>query len=286
MRHPGRCGLRLWGVSIFPMAEGYVKMYRSVLDWEWYSDEAATRLFIHLLLTVNYLPGRFRGEEVEPGSTITSLDNLAGELGWNRSKLRRTLDKLKATGEVTTKTTNHWTTVTLGNWAKYQGCDQQTDQQTANRPTNNRPTSEPTTGNNRRRKEEEEGKNTEGRKRPRTQTWTLEQFQEAFRAVVLANPDRLAKSERTPFYGYWTEADLTGRMRFQSEKFFDVGRRMDTWQRNNFGKTMSNRLGAQMTKAEADAALVEIRKAHGIAPGGLVETQLIPKEVLEAFRRP
>lgn len=41
-----------------------------------------------------------------------------------------------------------------------------------------------------------------------------------------------------------------------------------------------------MTKTEADAALVEIRKAHGIAPGGLVETQLIPKEVLEAFRRP
>jgi len=152
------------------MAEGYVKMYRSVLDWEWYSDEAATRLFIHLLLTVNYLPGRFRGEEVQPGSTITSLDNLAGELGWNRSKLRRTLDKLKATGEVTTKTTNHWTTVTLGNWAKYQGGDQQTDQQTASKPTNKRPTdgptSGPTTGNNRRREEgkkerREEGKNQE-----------------------------------------------------------------------------------------------------------------------------
>lgn len=274
------------GAVSFPMAEGYVKMYRSVLDWEWYSDEAATRLFIHLLLTVNYLPGRFRGEEVQPGSTITSLDNLAGELGWNRSKLRRTLDKLKATGEVTTKTTNHWTTVTLGNWAKYQGCDQQTDQPTANKPTNKRPTSEPTTGNNRRREEGEEGKNTEGRKRPRTQTWTLEQFQEAFRAVVHANPDRLAKAERTPFYQYWTEADLTGRMRFQSEKFFDVGRRMDTWQRNNFGKTNGHRLGAQMTKAEADAALVEIRKANGIPPGGLVETQLIPHEVLEAFRRP
>lgn len=124
--------------------EGYIRIHRSLLEWEWYGDEAVKVLFLHLLLRVNWKAGRFRGQDVPPGCVVCSLQLLAESLGWSRSKLRHTLDKLKSTGEVASTTTNHWTTLTLVNWAKYQAegiaNDQPSDQPTANqRPTNSQP---------------------------------------------------------------------------------------------------------------------------------------------------
>jgi hypothetical protein len=34
------------------------------------------------------------------------------------------------------------------------------------------------------------------------------------------------------FKAYWTETDQKGKMRFQAEKFFDISRRLATWNRN------------------------------------------------------
>jgi len=34
------------------------------------------------------------------------------------------------------------------------------------------------------------------------------------------------------FQAYWTETDQKGKMRFQAEKFFDISRRLATWNRN------------------------------------------------------
>lgn len=151
-------GVSTDGASSFSMS-GYVKLHRSLKEWEWYSDEAATRLFIHLLIEVNWKPGRWRGVDIPAGSMVTSLEKMAASLCWDRSKLRRTLDKLKSTGEVNIKTTNHWTLVTVGNWAKYQEDDKQTDQPkrqqtTDHRPTTDRPPNTIEEGKKERREEE------------------------------------------------------------------------------------------------------------------------------------
>lgn len=37
---------------------GFILLHRSILRWEWYGDLNTARLFIHLLLTVNYEPQR------------------------------------------------------------------------------------------------------------------------------------------------------------------------------------------------------------------------------------
>lgn len=57
------------------------------------------------------------------------------------------------------------------------------------------------------------------------------EFREACRLVVEADQGRLPAGERGPFYAYWTEESRSGMMRFEAEKFFDHGRRMDTWRR-------------------------------------------------------
>ena len=33
---------------------GFIKLYREILDWQWYGEAATLKLFLHLLLTVNY----------------------------------------------------------------------------------------------------------------------------------------------------------------------------------------------------------------------------------------
>ena len=40
---------------------GFILLHRSILRWEWYGDLNTARLFIHLLLTVNYEPQRWQG---------------------------------------------------------------------------------------------------------------------------------------------------------------------------------------------------------------------------------
>lgn len=42
---------------------GFIALHRSLLKWEWYTDENTKALFIHLLLTVNYEPTA-EGEKV------------------------------------------------------------------------------------------------------------------------------------------------------------------------------------------------------------------------------
>ena len=45
---------------------GFILLHRSILRWEWYGDLNTARLFIHLLLTVNYEPQRWQGIAVCP----------------------------------------------------------------------------------------------------------------------------------------------------------------------------------------------------------------------------
>lgn len=52
------------------------------------------------------------------------------------------MDKLKSSGEVTIQTNNHWTTVTLGNWAEYQEVQPTNGRQKSQPPTDHRPTAD------------------------------------------------------------------------------------------------------------------------------------------------
>jgi hypothetical protein len=210
--------------------EGYIRIHRSLLDWEWYGDEAVTVLFLHLLLTVNWKPGKFRGQDIPPGTVVTSLDKLADTFGWTRGKLRRTILKLKQTGEATTQTTNHWTAVTLVNWAKYQNNDQQSGQPIGQQKTNHRPTNDqpPATI--------EEGKK-ERRKEVTTNVVTTRLDFDQFRARCLEVHRAsaiLSDAEAKAFFDYWTEGHPETKPRYATMDKFDIAKRMGTWKRNNF----------------------------------------------------
>lgn len=122
----------------------YIRLFRKITNWEWYSDGNTMRVFLHLLLTANWKDGRYRGHEIPRGSVVIGRKTLAKELKLSEREVRTALEHLKSTNEITTKTTNRFTIVTLVNYDNYQvvvnDSDHQNDQQPDQQSTNNRPT--------------------------------------------------------------------------------------------------------------------------------------------------
>ena len=137
---------------------GYIKTFRKMLDWEWYKDIPVRILFEHCLLKANFKPKKWQGIIIEVGSFVTSFDNLAFETGLTVQQVRTALNKLKSTGEVTSKSTSRYSIITIKNWNDYQESNTQDNKQiTNNQQTNNKQIT--TTKESKERKECKESKN-------------------------------------------------------------------------------------------------------------------------------
>lgn len=101
-------------------SNGFIVLYRSILDWEWYGDKNTTLLFIHLILTANYAPSEWRGRKIKAGQRVTSLSKLSQEISLSIKEIRTSLKHLQQTGEVACETTNQYTVITIKNYEKFQ----------------------------------------------------------------------------------------------------------------------------------------------------------------------
>lgn len=99
---------------------GYIRLFRSFLDWEWYSDIPCKVLFLHCLLKANYEPKKWRGEIINTGEFDTSLPHLAEETGLSVQQVRTALKKLQSTGEISEKATCKKRTIKVRNYCIYQ----------------------------------------------------------------------------------------------------------------------------------------------------------------------
>ena len=128
------------------MGEGWVKLHRSIIDWEWYSDQNTTRLFLHLLITANHEPKKWRGKVIGRGQILTSRAKLSEQTGLSERQIRTSIKRLKSTNEVTSESTKKETVLTVCNYDTYQSrstaSDQQNDQPSDQQTTNRRPSNE------------------------------------------------------------------------------------------------------------------------------------------------
>ena len=99
---------------------GWVKLHRSMLEWEWYDDANTSRLFFHCILRANHTDTSWRGLEIKRGQFITSLESLSKELGLTVSQIRTSIDKLKSTKEVASKSQAKGRIITVLNYDLYQ----------------------------------------------------------------------------------------------------------------------------------------------------------------------
>ena len=121
---------------------GYVKLYRSFLEWEWHDDPATVTVFVHLLLMANYTPSEWRGISLQPGQIITGRKALSEKTGLTERQIRTALTRLKSSNCVTIETTNQFSKISFINWEKYQVPESITTSETPNNLTSERPASD------------------------------------------------------------------------------------------------------------------------------------------------
>lgn len=129
---------------------GHIKLDRKILNWEWYQDANTCRLFIHLLLIANHKEGKWQGNLIGRGQLITGLIKLNKETGLTVRQIRTSFDKLKMTGEITIKTTNKFSIITICKYDTYQSFKNDNDKQNGKQDAIERQTDDKqtTTNNN------------------------------------------------------------------------------------------------------------------------------------------
>ena len=113
--------------------KGFIILNREILDWEWYDNINVKSLFIHCLLKANFKQKSWRGIKIKRGSFVTSVAKLSAELEQTPQQTRTALKNLQTTNEITIKTTNRNSMITIVSYDKYQSIQQTDNKQITNK---------------------------------------------------------------------------------------------------------------------------------------------------------
>ena len=120
---------------------GWIKIFRSFKNWEWYKDSKMVHLFIHLLISANHKDKKWQGILIKRGQILTGRKELSKQLKISEQSIRTCLNKLKSTNELTIESNNKYSLITINNYNIYQSIEiinQQVNQQlTSNQPATN-----------------------------------------------------------------------------------------------------------------------------------------------------
>ena len=101
--------------------EGYVKINRKLLEWNYFSDGNVLRVFLFLLLRANHKDNTVFDTKVLRGQHITSIRKISVYTDLSVKQVRLALNKLKKDQTIITKGTNKNTLVTFVKYDAYQG---------------------------------------------------------------------------------------------------------------------------------------------------------------------
>lgn len=119
------------------ISAGHIKIFRQMIDWQWYRDSNTKSLFLHCLLMANWKDAKFMLTDVPRGSFITSIDSLSQQTGLTPRQIRTSLKKLELSGEIIKKTTNKFTLINVVNYKLFQDENFQSDKQMTNKRQTN-----------------------------------------------------------------------------------------------------------------------------------------------------
>lgn len=100
--------------------EGWITLHRKFLTWEWFDKPEMVQLFIWLLLNANYADKKWQGQVIKRGQILTTTPKIMEALRLTEQQTRTCIGRLKSTGEITCKSTNKYTIITICNHDRYQ----------------------------------------------------------------------------------------------------------------------------------------------------------------------
>jgi hypothetical protein len=99
---------------------GYVSLFRSFINWEWFTVPNMVTIFIYCLLKSNFKDKSWRGINIKRGSFITSIDTIAKETNLTKQQVRTCLKKLEKTKEIVKQSNTRNTQITICKYDSYQ----------------------------------------------------------------------------------------------------------------------------------------------------------------------
>ena len=114
--------------------DGYIKLYKKLIQWQWYKDSNTKSLFIDLLLDANFEDSKVGFETIKRGQCLTSLKRMQERTGLTYQQIRTSLSKLEKSGEINKQITNRYSIITINKYNDYQELNKQT---TNKQQTNN-----------------------------------------------------------------------------------------------------------------------------------------------------
>ena len=215
------------------MDDGWIKLHRKAISSMVFANPELWKLWCLCLMLANHkedwvhIDGRNEPIRVMPGQFVTGRFALHAayyprEKKENKSPktVWRWLQILKKHENLTIKSFNKFTVITVENWNAYQVNDQQV--------TSRCPTGDQQVTTNKNVKNEKNNspvvpKGTVGVEK----TKTFKSWNEAeFASEIDKLSGEFSDSERKNFFEYWTERSALGKMRFQLEKTWDTSRRI------------------------------------------------------------
>ena len=118
----------------------YINVFRKMLSWGWYTDTVTKAVFLHILLKANYRPSEYKGHTIPRGACVFGRKSWAKELNLTEQQVRTAINHLKSTNEITTKSTNKFTIITVVKWDYWQGCEDKATTKPTTKPPNEQPT--------------------------------------------------------------------------------------------------------------------------------------------------
>ena len=128
------------------LKSGWIKLSRNFLDFPFYSDRNAVRVYIHLKLSANYEAVQWQGFVLQPGQCVTTLQELSKDLRISVQQARSAIQKLKTAGMLTVSTTNRFSVFSVHDYCVSEILESKNNMQT-NRLTNKQITSKKQTEN-------------------------------------------------------------------------------------------------------------------------------------------
>ena len=249
------------------MEGGWIKIHRSIEEWEWESDPLMYYFWVRLLVKVNHEDKEWKGEIIPRGSMVTSLSKMANEFHLSVKQVRVFLARLTKGKQIVIETTNKWTKITICKYDDYQVVGQAEGQTKGKQ-------SEPNRATTKEEKKKEYIINTTNA--PAREDW---RFISSVRRTMLGNDkNRIAEHKislfrsevesiapelgMTPqqidaFVRWWTEhSPGNEKIRAEFEIAFDTRSRMQNWMARDKPRIQTSQPKSRMDQFEENMKFI------------------------------
>jgi len=114
--------------------KGHIKLHRKIVDWRWFKEPNTVVVWLAILANAEWR----KKAELKPGQWFTTVKEICEITGLNPQQVRTALNHLTngLTNEITIKSTNKGSLITVENWRFYQMNPRQVTNDSTNELTN------------------------------------------------------------------------------------------------------------------------------------------------------